>query len=85
MEGQEQKGGGWSGGTFKNTKAVNLTHPLLRPGLCRPDKREKAVFSITDMNQNSLCGPTESQREPSSTSQPFPLWDIHFGTTSNLL
>lgn len=46
---------------------------------------KKAAFSITDMNQNSLCGLTESRQLPSSNQSTLPLWDIHFGVASNLL
>lgn len=51
---------GWSGGNFKNIKAATLAIPRPPgPELCRPDKGEKAAFSITDITRIH-CGPSES-------------------------
>lgn len=55
-------------GKLQDTKAVKLTPhpPTSGPGLSRLDRRAKPAFSITETNQNSFCGPTESQQAPST-------------------
>ena len=45
---------------------THLPSPSPGPGPCRLDKGERAASAITDVNQPSPRGQTESQREPSS-------------------